>query len=313
MDPVKEVVSVSIGSSARDHTVEIDLLGERFRISRQGTDGDFAAACRRFEELDGRVDAFGMGGIDLFLRAAGHDYYFRDARKLIRNVSQTPVVCGSGLKGAVEASTVRYMRDRLGLEFEGKRCLAPSAVDRYGLVEALYGAGCSMTYGDLLYSLGIPVMIHRWSTLNMTVKALAPIAVKLPFKWLYPTGDTQDSQPDDAGRYAHLYRDNDIVAGDFHYVAKYMPPDMSGKWIITNTTTAADVEDLRCRGVELLVTSTPRIEGRSFGTNVIEATLVALKGAKGPLPESEYIELLDAVGFEPDVQWLQRDVRTAGA
>ncbi len=73
---------------------------------------------------------------------------------------------------------------------------------------------------------------------------------------------------------------------------------MRGKWIITNTTTAADVELARSRGVELLVTSTPRLEGRSFGTNVIEATMVALDGAKGELSPERYRELLDSVGFQ---------------
>ncbi|MEI7815375.1 MAG: quinate 5-dehydrogenase, partial [Coriobacteriia bacterium] len=64
---MKQVVSVSIGSSARDHEVEIDLLGERFRIRREGHDGDLDAAAARFAELDGKVDAFGMGGIDMYL------------------------------------------------------------------------------------------------------------------------------------------------------------------------------------------------------------------------------------------------------
>ncbi len=89
----------------------------------------------------------------------------------------------------------------------------------------------------------------------------------------------------------------------------YMPQDMTGKWIITNTTTRADVEDMRSRGVELMVTSTPRLEGRSFGTNVMEATMVALKGASGPLSEAEYIELLDELGFKPEATWLQPDGR----
>ena len=90
-----------------------------------------------------------------------------------------------------------------------------------------------------------------------------------------------------------------------------MPTDMSGKWIITNTTTAEDVELARSRGVELFVTSTPRLNGRSFGTNVIEATMVALDGAPGELSPERYRELLDSVGFKPDVQWLQRDEATS--
>lgn len=311
MGPVKRVVSVSIGSAKRDHAVEVELLGERFRISREGTDGSIPRAIERVRELDGDVDAFGMGGIDIYLRAAGRDYYFRDARRISAAAASTPIVCGSGLKGPIEAATVRFMAEDLGLPLAGKRVLLTSAVDRWGLAEALYRSGCDMRYGDLLYVLGIPLIIRSHHALVRFVRTLAPAAVQLPFAWLYPTGDKQDSESTDP-RHAGLYRDADIIAGDWQYVRKYMPDDMAGKWVITNTTTPADVEFLRRRGIELLVTSTPRLEGRSFGTNVIEATMIALEGASGPLSADRYMELLGRVGFEPDVQWLQDGAHEAG-
>jgi len=298
-------VSVSIGSSKRDHTVEVELFGEKFRIRREGTDGDMDKAAARLRELDGTVDAFGLGGIDLFLHAADRDYYFRDAKRFREAVRSTPIVDGSGLKGAVEASVVAHMRDELGLRLEGKRVLVTSAVDRWGMAMGFADAGCEMTYGDLLYALGVPVMIHKRSTLVRVVHAIAPIAVQLPFKWLYETEADDTTEVKSESRHAELYRDADVIAGDYKYVRRYMLDDMSGKWVVTNTTTAEDVEFMRQKGVELLVTSTPRLEGRSFGTNVIEATMVALDGAKTSLTPSRYLELLRSTGFTPDVEWLQ--------
>ncbi len=298
-------MSVSIGSSKRDHRVEIDLMGERFAISREGTDGDIDAAVGRIRELDGKVAAFGMGGIDIFLRAADRDYHFRDAKRIAAAATKTPIVDGSGLKGAVEASTVRFMSENMGLDLAGKRVLMTSAVDRFGLARALHHAGCRMVYGDLLFGLGLPILIRRWGTLIATIRVMMPIVAQLPFAWLYPTGDKQESATKPG--FEKLYKDADVIAGDWQYVRKYMPADMRGKWIITNTTTPEDVELMRERGVELLVTSTPRLEGRSFGANVIEATMVALKGADKPLNDDEYMDLLAKVGFEPDVIWLQRE------
>lgn len=309
MGAIKEVVSVSIGSSKRDHEVEIELLGEAVRIRREGTDGDMERAVARLRELDGKVDAFGLGGIDLFLHAAGRDYYFRDARRFRAAVRETPIVDGSGLKGAVEADVVRFMADDLGLDLSGKKVLVTSAVDRWGMTEGLYRAGCEMAYGDLLYALGIPVMIRRWPTLVRFIHALAPVVVQLPFKLLYPAEDDHESGTSD--KHADLYRWADVIAGDYKYVRKFMPDDMHGKWVVTNTTTAADVEFLRERGVELLVTSTPRLDGRSFGTNVMEATMVALRGAKTALEPQEYLAILGQVGFAPDAQWLQRSESAA--
>lgn len=312
MDVIKEVVSISIGSSKRDHTVDIELLGEQFRLSRIGTDGDLKVAAARFAELDGKVAAFGMGGIDLFLRADGRKYFFRDARKLVTGVHTTPVVDGSGLKGAVEAGVVTYMRETLGLQLRGKRVLMTSAVDRWGMAEGLKDAGCEMVYADLLYGLDVPILIRRWGVLRAVVRVLMPLVAQLPFSVLYPTGSEQDKAPKRNERAEKLYEWADIVAGDWQYVKKYMPADMRGKWIITNTTTADDVEMARERGVELMVTSTPRLGGRSFGTNVIEATLIALEGAKSELPAREYQQLLTQIGFAPDVLWLQRDVAATG-
>lgn len=306
MDAIKEVVSVSIGSSKRDHRVEIDLLGERFVIRREGTDGDMDQAVARLRAMDGKVDAFGLGGIDLFLRAAGRDYYFRDARRFGEAVERTPILDGSGLKGAVEADVVRYMAEDLELELAGKRVLLTSAVDRWGMAEGFYAAGCEMTCADLLYALGIDVMLHDRRSLERFVRALMPVVRQMPFAWLYPSEADHTTTVDSSSKHADLYRNADIIAGDFKYVQKWMPEDMAGRWVVTNTTTAADVEFLRERGVELLVTSTPRLEGRSFGTNVIEATLVALEGASLALAPSRYMELMRETGFTPDVQWLQR-------
>lgn len=306
MERIKEVVSVSIGSSARDHSVEIDLLGEQFRISRIGTDGDLDRAAAKFAELSSSVAAFGMGGIDMYLAAAGRKYYFREARKLKKAAGRTPIVDGSGLKGAVEASVPGYLTGELGLELRGKRVLMTSAVDRWGMAEGLRDAGCEMVFGDLIYALGVPLPIRTWRSLVVFVRALTPLVSQLPFSWLYPTGSEQNREPRPNPRMEKIYRWADIIAGDYQYVRKYMPAGMQGKWVITNTTTSADVEEMRAKGIELLITSTPRLDGRSFGTNVIEATMVALKGASGELPAEEYMALLREVGFAPDVQWLQR-------
>jgi len=37
---MKKVLGVSLGSSTRDHKVQIEILGEKVEIERRGTDGD---------------------------------------------------------------------------------------------------------------------------------------------------------------------------------------------------------------------------------------------------------------------------------
>jgi hypothetical protein len=74
--------------------------------------------------------------------------------------------------------------------------------------------------------------------------------------------------------------------------------------IVTNTTTLDDVEQFRKAGVKYLVTTTPVLDGRSFGTNMMEAALVAVSGKERPLTWDELSEMLDKLGFEPQIQEL---------
>jgi len=70
---MKRAVSISIGSSKRNKAVEVTLLGEKVSIERIGTDGDMEAAALKYKELDGLVDAFGVGGGDLGLMDQARD------------------------------------------------------------------------------------------------------------------------------------------------------------------------------------------------------------------------------------------------
>ena len=57
-------------------------------------------------------------------------------------------------------------------------------------------------------------------------------------------------------------------------------------------------------GVKYLVTTTPVMEGRSFGTNMLEAALVAVAGKNRPLTWPELSEMIAQLGFEPQLQEL---------
>jgi hypothetical protein len=48
------VVSVSLGSSKRNHAVEVEMLGRRLLIERGGVDGDSGRACQMICNLGGR-------------------------------------------------------------------------------------------------------------------------------------------------------------------------------------------------------------------------------------------------------------------
>jgi len=300
---LKHVVSVSLGSSRRDHRVQVELLGEKFEISRMGTDGDFNRALEVLRNLDGKVDAIGLGGIDVYLFVRQKRYAVHDGLKLMEAVKITPVVDGSGLKNTLEREVVQILSEKTDLLKKGMKVLMVSSLDRFGMAEALFDMGCDMTYGDLIFTMGMPYPIKTINELEEIADRTLPELVKMPFHMLYPTGKKQESQDEaKVQKFANYYYEADVIAGDFHLIRRFMPAGMNGQTILTNTTTREDVEFLREKGAGTLVTTTPEFEGRSFGTNVIEAAMVAILGK--PLEQitpEDYQDLLRRLDFQPRI------------
>lgn len=300
---MKRAVSISIGSSKRNKAVEATLFGEKVSIERIGTDGDMEAAALKYKELDGTVDAFGMGGGDLGVMTDGTWYPFYSVLPMARYVKKTPLVDGTGLKNTLENRACAVMEAKIKdyLDARGRRVFMAAGVDRWGLAKAFVESGYEIIFGDLMFGLDIPIPLRTLKQLKILAALLMPIVGRLPYSWIYPIGEKQEKRTPKFGKY---YAWATVVAGDCHYLKRFMPDDLTGKVIVTNTTTAEDVDLFRKAGVKYLVTTTPVLEGRSFGTNMMEAALVAVAGKGRPLTWSELTEMLDKLGFEPQIQEL---------
>jgi hypothetical protein len=299
---MKKVLSISLGSSTRDHTTEAEFLGQRFWLSRQGTDGDFKKYLQMFRENDGKVDAFGIGGAEFYCLVNDRRYYWRELKPVRAAIKISKVGDGNGLKHLLAPYAIQALREH-GIELRGKKALKTTAVDRYGMAKALVDAGCAVTFGDLVFALDLPIPIRSLRTVHILAALLLPVLTNLPFAWVYPLGEEQEKEP--SKKYSHFYEEADIIAGDFLQIWSNLPDDMSGKIVITNTTTARNVEELQKRNLHILVTTTPRLAGRSFGTNVMEAMCRCLvdKPDEQITPE-DFIDLIERIPLKPQVHVL---------
>jgi hypothetical protein len=296
---MKHAISISLGNAARDKVVEVNLLGETVRIERRGTNGDIQKATELFNELDGKVDAFGVGGIDLGEHTPWKFYPLHDAQRMVKQVKHTPMVDGGGLKTTLESRVMQFIEKQIPIE--PKRAFLVAAITRYGMTESFINAKYECVFGDMMFALGLPIAIRSTTTLRRLAKILLPIIGRLPIEWLYPTGEKQDRN---VPKYEKYYQWATVTAGDFIYVKQHLPLRMDGKIIITNTTTVEDVEWLKQRGVKALVTTTPVYDGRSFGTNMMEAALVAAAGKGRVLTHEELLEMIEQLKLEPQIQKL---------
>jgi hypothetical protein len=300
---------VSLGSSTRDAVYELKVLGEEVRLERRGTDGDFERARKLLESLDGKVDALGLGGVSLTLRAGWRKYPLREVVSLASVVKHTPVVDGSGVKDSLERALPEYLSQRFSYRLDGLGALLVSGVDRWALGEALERAGCRLTVGDFVYALNLPCPLHSMRALKRVAVVMLPLMSQLPLRWLYPMGQAQEAAPrHDLGQ--DLIARSQLIAGDFHYIRQHLPASLAGKIIITNTVTSEDRVELAARGPVLLITTSPNFNGRAFATNVIEALIVAVAG-RVDLTQEEFRAYGEAMDLTPDVKWLHPPQRTS--
>lgn len=299
---MKKVVSVSLGSSKGDFQANTSYLGQDFEISRIGTNGSLSEYARLLRDLDGKVDAIGLGGTDMYLFAGGRRYTFREIKNLAAQVRETPVVDGSGLKNTLERRCIEYLNAHGIVRFGELNTLMVCAVDRFGMAEEIAACGGPAIYGDLMFALGVPIPIRSFALVKPLAAIILPVVVKLPFRWLYPTGAKQEiAKP----KFGWAYSWADVIAGDRHMVRRHLPSApgaLSGKTIITNTTTQEFRDEVAALGLKRLITTTPSFGGRSPGTNVMEGVLVAATGRRPEeLRQDDYERMLEALHWKPEV------------
>jgi hypothetical protein len=193
----------------------------------------------------------------------------------------------------LERSAVRDVERRLPGKIPSKTALVTSAVDRWGMAQGALDAGYQVAFGDLIYSVGLPLILRSERSLRFMAGLLLPVLSRMPFRWVYPIGESQEKRKPTGVEH---FQNAALILGDCHYIWRYMPERLDGKIIITNTTTTEDVDTFRKAGVSYLVTTTPVYDGRSFGTNAMEAAIIAASGRK---------ELVDYAHPGDYFQWIE--------
>jgi hypothetical protein len=278
---VRLAVSISLGSLSRDYRVLVSPPGgPRVELRRIGTGGDIERAAALVRDYDGRADAIGLGGVNLAFCIGRRRWAFPAGQYLLSQARRTPVVDGAGFKEAIEPDIVRKLAQSRGVTFAGTTALVTSVLDRYPLAHALSQAGAFVLAGDPLFALRVPLALPLpgfAAAATLTMPALR----HLPLRFLYPRGDER-ARPRGERRapwwLAAWVRRAQVVAGDFHLLARFGRLDLGGKVVIASALDDADVAWLFDCGAALVATAAPWLERCSPAANALEALLVACNG-----------------------------------
>ena len=302
---MKSIVSVSLGSSARDYRFTTTILGRSVQVERIGTNGDTARAAELIRSLDGKVDAIGLGGLTPVFRVGRARYPHHEAIQIAAQARRTPVVDGGVVKATLERWAVAQAQRKLPQLFRYRRVLLTSGIERYQLASAISQYDAELRFADPLVHFGLPFLPvpRTLGQLELYAATTLPITALLPYRMLHPVANGQEGHDP---RAEPLFQWANVIAGDFAYIRRFAPTSLAGKAIITDDPSPAEVEDLRQRGVTSLITMTPPIsEERPFvSADVLEAIITAIQEANAQPGEAEALDFIAAAGWGATVQEL---------
>ncbi len=302
---MKRIVSISLGSSARDYSFTTTILGRTVEVERIGANGDTARAAELVRSFDGRVDAIGLGGLTPVFRVGKARYPHREAIKIAAQARRTPVVDGGVVKSTLERWAVAQAVRKVPGLFRYKRILLTSGIERYQLAAAISQYDGELRFADPIVHLGLPFLPvpRTLEQLELYAATTLPISALLPYSLLHPVGLGQEGYDP---RAAELFGWAQVIAGDFAYIRRFAPTDLAGKAIVTDDPSPAEIEDLRRRGVTTLVTMTPPIsEARPFiAADALEAIITAIQETGAQPGEAEALDFIAAAGWGATVQEL---------
>ncbi len=306
----KEIVSVSLGPSSRDFEFTTQMFGEGVHVRRFGADGDVRRAQELVAQFDGQVDAIGLGGMNVYFKVGHRTYIHQQIQQIASAAQTTPVVDGVHLKNTLERWAISQAAQEQKGIFGHKRVFVVSGIDRYGMAHVLSSHTDRIFFGDPIFHLNLPFALWSFKQLEWYANLVLPTLCRLPYSRLWPVGLEQE---DRTPRGAKYFEQADIIAGDFAYIHHYAPDNLRGKTVITNTLSADDVQVLRERGVQSLITITPPLcdEHPCVGTNVIEAIFVSfMERPLAEITEDDHLNMVARSGLEPCITILNepRDV-----
>jgi len=303
---MKEILIIDTGTGKESRTVT--FLNQEVRVHREGTGGDPAAIRSLIEGHDGKVAAIGLSSIPIRIQLGATRRPHHVGATLPGLAKVTPVVDGSGIRASLERWGV-ILADRAepGI-FSEKRILMVPGLNHTGMADALTRHSTHLRYADPMVFFGLPDFLPVVGSRYTLAQAAVPTLEQLKdasFKRLsFQNGNPVSSRAASSVAWA------DVLAGDVKAIRRFAPQQLHRKTVVVESASEEDVDDLRQRGVSILVTLMPGLEEKRglgrWSAATLEALLVAIRDDQTlPLSEDTYLDLLAEIKWTPGIRYLQ--------
>lgn len=301
---MKRVGIVSLGPQVEDAGFVTEFMGTQVEVEWHGTQGDVNQAKRKIRELDGKVDVIGLDSMNRAFHVAGKRYVIEEIEAVARDATRTPVVDGSNLKGTLERWAVAWIHEKFpDILKPTTRVFIPCGAERWHMAKVLGEYTDFLEFGDAMMHYGWPWPLHGLPQLERYAEWFLDWMVQKPHKVLHPSGNWQREV---APKFVRAFRKASVIGGGLNYIRKYAPRALRNNIVITSSLSGQDLEDLRDKGVRTIFTTTPEMNGRSYGQNVLEAIMVAASEKRfEELRTEDFLRMISDSGIEPRVLYPQ--------
>jgi predicted amino acid dehydrogenase len=306
---MKEILIIHSGEGGAT-TVE-RFMNHDLRLRRVGCGGDAERARALIAAADSGADsrpaAIALEGMPAMLELGDTHRPHTVGATLAAAATNTPVVDGGGIRAGLERwGVILADRAQPGI-FGQKRVLMVPGLNHPGLAGALERRASDLRYADPFIYFALPSvpLVGGRGTLGQAAGPTLDQLKDAPFHRIQPLpGEPGTSREADSFQWA------DILAGDVGAIRRYAPAELKRKTVVVEWATEEDLADLRQRGVSIVVTMMPALDGRGelgrWSAATLEAIMVALRvDADAPLTEDTYLDLMADLDWTPAVRYLQ--------
>jgi predicted amino acid dehydrogenase len=304
---MKSILILHLGEG--EEAQEINFLQQDVKMKRIGCSGSVAKATSLISAFDGKVDIIGLEGMpaQLQLGQARRNHEF--GAFLPAAASITPVVNGSGVRAGLERwGIILADRAQPGI-FSQKRVLLTPGLNHEGMAQAFRRHTPNIRYADPVVYFALPDFpgIGSRRALDQVAGPTLEQLKDAPFRRITPqAGEAR------VMRAVAPFQWADVLAGDIGAIRRYAPQNLARKTIVVPSASDQDLEDLRGRGVSIVIILIPNLTGsverNGWGDATVEAVLAALRlQPEAPLVEDTYLDLIADLDWKPDIRYMQPD------
>lgn len=285
---MKQVVSISLGSSSQDFEFTTTLLGQRLQVQRIGTNGSVAMVRKLVQQWDKKAVAIGVG-------------VAKDSEVLTavrRSPTHAHITTGAHLQDILQEWAVRHAQIQLGSFFNNTRVLFFSGLTDYKLVMALSEYTDNLRFADPVLQLGVPKLLGSLNALHLYSTGAHYVK-----DWSLPAAVAAGP----VREWAHFVmrkalQKSTVVVAPIHLLDAFGLEELAGKVVVAIDVNEERMAALGSKGVATVIDGAPLMQGHVISPNLLDAMIIAATGKVAEdLQEDDYLDIVTSLQIEPRI------------